>query len=174
MNTMITAQYAKSFARYNRWQNSSLIAAAEQLTEAQRQQNMGAFFGSILGTLSHILWADDAWMNRITQTPFTPTPIDESGRLWPEWNAYKQARLAMDERILLWSETIDDSFFKKDITYTNAMGLKMTKPLDLVMVHIFNHQTHHRGQAHCLLTQLGAKTSATDILVFPENTKVAQ
>lgn len=110
---MISAKYAQAFARYNRWQNASLIAAADQLTEAQRQQPAGAFFGSILETLSHILWGDSAWMNRLTQTPFSPTPIDESGQLWNDWAAYKQARKAMDERIIEWANLVDDNFFKK-------------------------------------------------------------
>ena len=167
---MISAKYAQAFARYNRWQNTSLITAADQLTEVQRQQNAGAFFGSILGTLSHILWGDSAWMNRLTQTPFTPTPIDESGRLWRDWSTYKLARVAMDERIIEWAHSVDDSFFKNDLTYVNAKGIQVTKPLDLIVMHIFNHQTHHRGQAHCLLTQFGAKTADTDILIYRENT----
>ena len=167
---MISTKYAQAFARYNRWQNASLIAAADQLTEAQRQQPAGAFFGSILGTLSHILWGDSAWMNRLTQTPFTPTPIDESGQLWNDWMTYKQARKAMDERIIEWANLVDDNFFKNDLTYMTAKGIQVTKPLDLIVMHIFNHQTHHRGQAHCLLTQFGAKTADTDILIYRENT----
>jgi uncharacterized damage-inducible protein DinB len=167
---MISAQYAQTFARYNRWQNTSLITAADQLTPAQRQQNTGAFFGSFLGTLSHILWGDAAWMNRLTQTAFTPTPIDESGQLWTDWETYKQARYAMDERIIQWADQVSDDFFKNDLTYINAKGIQMTKPLDLVVMHIFNHQTHHRGQAHCLLTQFGAQTTATDILIYQEST----
>jgi uncharacterized damage-inducible protein DinB len=167
---MISAKYVQAFARYNRWQNASLMAAADQLSEAQRQHNAGAFFGSIMGTLSHILWGDSAWMNRLTQTPFTPTPIDESGRLWSDWSAYKLARVAMDERIIEWAHSVDDSFFKNDLTYITAKGIQVTKPLDLIVMHIFNHQTHHRGQAHCLLTQFGAKTADTDILIYRENT----
>jgi uncharacterized damage-inducible protein DinB len=113
---------------------------------------------------------DSAWLNRLTQTPFTPTPIDESGQLWSDWSAYKQARVAMDERIIEWAHSVDDSFFKNDLTYITAKGIQVTKPLDLVVMHIFNHQTHHRGQAHCLLTQFGAKTADTDILIYRENT----
>jgi uncharacterized damage-inducible protein DinB len=166
---MISADFAHSFAQYNKWQNSVVIEAADQLSEHQRQKNMGAFFGSIQGTLSHILWGDDAWLNRLTQTPFKPTPIDESGSLWTDWEAYKLARKSLDERIVKWAISLEDSFFKNELTYVNSKGVQVTKPIDLIVAHIFNHQTHHRGQVHCLLTQFGVKTKDTDFLIFREN-----
>lgn len=165
---MITSKYVRSFAKYNQWQNTNIIEAANELTDEQRKQNVGAFFGSIQGTLSHLMWGDSIWLDRLTNTPYQATPIDESGSVWSDWEQYKIARKALDERFIRWSETVTDSWLGGMLTYKTSRGIEVTKPIDLLVVHIFNHQTHHRGQAHCLLTHFGVATKDTDFLVLPD------
>lgn len=165
---MIASRYVSQFAKYNQWQNSNLIEAADRLTDEQRKKNVGAFFGSIQGTLSHLLWGDSIWLDRLTHTPYQASPIDESGTVWSDWEQYKIARKAMDERFISWSETVTNDWLSGMLTYKTSRGIETTKPIDLLVVHIFNHQTHHRGQAHCLLTHFGVATKDTDFLVMPD------
>lgn len=165
---MITAQYVTSFANYNQWQNINTIETAEELTNEQRQKDVGAFFGSIQGTLSHLLWADSIWLDRLTHTPYKASPLDDSGSAWTDWEEYKIARKAMDQKFIRWAETVTDNWLNETLTYTTTRGKEVTKPIDLLVTHIFNHQTHHRGQVHCLLTQFGVDTKDTDILLLPD------
>jgi len=167
-NAMITAKYVTSFANYNQWQNINTIEAAEELTKEQRQRDVGAFFGSIQGTLSHLLWGDSIWLDRLTHTPYKASPLDDSGSAWTDWKEYKIARKAMDQKYIRWAETVKDNWLNETLTYTTARGIEVTKPVNLLVTHIFNHQTHHRGQVHCLLTQFGVATKDTDILLLPD------
>ena len=76
---MIDAAYVQTMARYNRWQNRSLYAAAEGIGDAERRRDRGAFFGSIHATLNHLLWADMIWMSRWSDVP-APSPVFSSPR----------------------------------------------------------------------------------------------
>lgn len=165
---MITAKYVRTFAKYNQWQNTNVIEAGNNLTDEHRKTNVGAFFGSFQGTLSHLLWGDSIWLDRLMQVPYQASPIDKSGSVWLDWEEYKMARKALDQRFIIWSEGVTDNWLQKNLTYTNSRGVEVTKPIDLLAVHIFNHQTHHRGQAHCLLTHFGVTTKDTDFLVLPD------
>lgn len=165
---MMTAKYVISFANYNQWQNINTIEAADELNEEQRKQDVGAFFGSIQGTLSHLLWGDSIWLDRLTHTQYKASPIDQSGSAWSDWEEYKIARKGMDQKFIRWAETVTDDWLTETLTYTTARGIEVTKPVGLLVAHIFNHQTHHRGQVHCLLTQFGVATKDTDILLLPE------
>jgi uncharacterized damage-inducible protein DinB len=164
---MITAEYVTSLANYNKWQNDNIIESADKLDDEQRQKDVGAFFGSIQGTLSHLLWGDSIWLDRLTHTSYQASPIDDSGLVWRNWEQYKIARKAMDQRLIRWAETVTNNWLSGVLTYTTSRGIEVTKPIDLLVTHIFNHQTHHRGQVHCLLTQFGVATKDTDLLLLP-------
>ena len=164
---MITAEYVTSLTNYNKWQNDNIIESADKLGDEQRQKDVGAFFGSIQGTLSHLLWGDSIWFDRLTHTSYQASPIDDSGLLWRNWEQYKIARKAMDQRLIRWAETVTNNWLSGVLTYTTSRGIEETKPIDLLITHIFNHQTHHRGQVHCLLTQFGVSTKDTDLLLLP-------
>jgi len=167
---MITPAYAQTMARYNRWQNRSLYGAADRLPEVERKRARGAFFESIHGTLSHILFGDQIWMHRFTGT--VPVPIAksiaESTTAMPDWMELKAARAAFDEIIIGWADGLEQSDLEGDLTwYSGASGREVTKPRWLLVTHMFNHQTHHRGQVHCLLTQNGLKMDDTDLPFGP-------
>ena len=164
---MITAEYVTSLANYNKWQNDNIIESADKLDDEQRQKDVGAFFGSIQGTLSHLLWGDSIWLDRLTHTSYQASPIDDSVLVWSNWEQYKIARKAMDQRLIRWAETVTNNWLSGVLTYTTSRGIEVTKPIDLLVTHIFNHQTHHRGQVHCLLTQFGVATKDTDLLLLP-------
>ena len=158
-------------ARYNRWQNRSLYGAAGTLTEAQRREDKGAFFGSLHTTLAHILWADRVWMSRFADIPpVIPEDAQGKGPAYQDWDALKAQRAAFDETIIDWTAGLTDAWLAADFTWTNTAGtVTASQPAWRLTTHFFNHQTHHRGQAHALLTAFGARPEDTDLFLMPEN-----
>ena len=164
---MITAGYCRVMARYNRWQNASLIEAAGGLDEAARQADRGAFFGSIHGTLSHLLWADTIWMSRFDGGAPPGVGIPDSPGFAGPWPALCDARTRMDARILDWAGALDDAALDATLSwYSGALGRDMEKPISVCIAHFFNHQTHHRGQVHAMLTAAGARPEDTDLFAM--------
>ena len=162
---MITSDYVRTMASYNRWQNESLYGAADTLTDAQRKEQRGAFFGSIHGTLNHLLWADQMWMSRFDGTSKPKSPgIPGSTAMYEAWDDLKRERAAFDQVMADWAGKLEPAWLEGDLTwFSGAAGREVTKPKWLLVTHLFNHQTHHRGQVHCLLTQCGVKPGATDL-----------
>ncbi len=161
--------YARTMAEYGAWQNANQIDAASALDDAARQANCGAFFGSIAGTLNHLLWGDRIWMSRFagTDAPRCDT-IPESIRETATWNAYAAERRAMDAAILDWTAGLGEGWFAGDLTWwSGAAGREITKPKSVLLIHFFNHGTHHRGQVHAMLTAAGVKPGDTDIPLMP-------
>jgi uncharacterized damage-inducible protein DinB len=164
---MITPEHIRLFARYNRWQNESLYACADRLTDAERKADRGAFFGSIHGTLAHLVWGDQIWMTRFTDDP-TWTPrvpsIPESKTAYPDWSELGAARRDQDARIITWATSMSPNDLEGDLSwFSGATQQTISRPRWELIAHMFNHQTHHRGQVHAMLTAAGQKPAATDI-----------
>jgi uncharacterized damage-inducible protein DinB len=163
---MIDTEYLKTMALYNRWQNENLYSAADQLDDDARRLDRGAFFGSIHGTLCHILWADQIWMHRFSGSPKPSMSNADSHHMIEEWQALKQARTAMDQMIQEWSDGLDPAWLTGDLSwYSGAVKRDMTESKALLVTHMFNHQTHHRGQVHAMLTAAGAWPEDTDLML---------
>jgi uncharacterized damage-inducible protein DinB len=166
---MIDPAYVRRMARYNRWQNANLYGVADTLSDEERRRERGAFFGSIHKTLSHLLWADQVWMSRFADVPKPQGGIPESVSMYPDWDDLKQRRVAFDDTIATWADRLDASWLTDDLTYySGGVGRNITAPKWALVTHMFNHQTHHRGQVHCMLTQAGGKPHATDLPALPE------
>jgi uncharacterized damage-inducible protein DinB len=166
---MIDRAYVQRMARYNRWQNENLYGVADRLPVAERQRERDAFFGSIHKTLSHLLWGDQIWMSRFIDTPKPQGGIAESVTLYDDWERLKSARADFDRVIIDWAATVEPDWLAADQTYfSGAIGREVTKPRWVLVTHMFNHQTHHRGQVHCMLTQAGGRPSDTDLPFLPE------
>jgi uncharacterized damage-inducible protein DinB len=166
---MITPQHVELMARYNQWQNQSLYREADKLTDEQRKADRGAFFKSIHGTLSHLVFGDQAWMMRFATWPAPKVKsIAESVTAFPDWIDLKRERFAFDDKLLQWASTIDARQLQGDLTwYSGSRGADITRPKWALVTHMFNHQTHHRGQVHALLTGYGLKPDDTDIPFMP-------
>jgi uncharacterized damage-inducible protein DinB len=162
---MITLEHVRAMAEYNRWQNENLYGSAEGLSDAARKQPRGAWFGSIHATLNHLLFGDQIWMSRFAGTPKPKAPgIPESVAMYDSWEELKRERVAFDQMILDWAERLDAAWLEGDLTwFSGAVGREVTKPKWLLVTHMFNHQTHHRGQVHCMLTQAGVRPGTTDL-----------
>jgi uncharacterized damage-inducible protein DinB len=166
---VIDGAYVARMARYNRWQNQNLFSAADRLPDHERRRDCGAFWGSIHGTFNHLLWGDGMWMNRLAGTPRPAVAIAESGALHADWADLKAARVRFDQTIVDWAETVAPSWLAADMTYYSyAVARDVTQPHWVLVTHLFNHQAHHRGQVHCLLTQAGERPGDTDLPFMPE------
>lgn len=165
---MIDPGYLRCMARYNHWQNANLYGVADGLSDAERRRERGAFFGSIHATLNHLLWADRIWMSRFAGTPRPAGGIPESVSTYGEWDDLKRERAAFDAVIVDWTDRLDAAALTGDLAwYSGALKAEVTKPKWLLLTHMFNHQTHHRGQVHCLLTQAGGRPGDTDLFIMP-------
>ena len=161
---MIGTGYVQRMARYNSWQNDNLYSCADRLSDEARRQERGAFFGSIHGTLNHLLWADEIWMSRFWGTPRPKAGIAESASLRADWDELKRDRIDFDARIIGWADALAESDLAGDLTYySGAAKREVTAPKWVTLAHFFNHETHHRGQVHCMLTQAGVRPGDTDL-----------
>lgn len=166
---MISPEHARLMARYNRWQNRSLYAAAGSLDDSQRTAERGAFFGSIHATLNHLLWGDQMWMHRFAGTPKpAPASIAQSVDYLAGWDDLARTRAAFDETIVSWADGLDARWLEGDLTwFSGAVGRELSQPKWQLVTHFFNHQTHHRGQVHAMLTAAGARPDDTDLMLLP-------
>jgi uncharacterized damage-inducible protein DinB len=165
---MIATEHVRLMARYNRWQNQSLYREADRLGETARRQERGAFFSSIHGTLSHLMWGDRVWMHRFDGLEKPAGGIADSVALHPDWAALKVSRAHFDAVICAWAGRVSDAWLGDHTSWhSGAMGRDVTRPNWLLVTHFFNHQTHHRGQVHAMITAAGGKPDDTD-LIFME------
>ena len=152
-------------AAYNTWANERLYDAAARLEDSIYRREHGAFFGSIHRTLNHILVGDRIWMHRFTGTGDAPTQLDAV--LFDTLSDLRAARRAEDARIVSYIAGLSPSEFAAPFRYrTISNPADIEQPLAPALTHFFNHQTHHRGQAHCLLTQLGGDAPSFDLIQF--------
>jgi uncharacterized damage-inducible protein DinB len=166
---MIDPAYVRTLARYNAWQNDNLYGAAAGLDDAARRQPRGAFFGSIHGTLCHLLWADRIWLHRFAGTPKPSGGIRESALLVEGWDDLAAARRDFDATIAGWAADLSADWLAADLTwFSGAVGREMRKPAWFLVTHMLNHQTHHRGQVHAMLTAAGARPGDTDLMLVED------
>ena len=167
---MINKDYVHLMAAYNRWQNKSLYTAGSSLSDEGRRQDRGAFFGSIHATLSHLVWGDKIWRHRFSgrdaaRQGSIPDSVDECD----DWNEMHHERKELDSEIIAWARDLDEDFLQGELTwYSGAVGREISKPIGLLVTHFFNHQTHHRGQVHAMLTAAGQRPDDTDLPFMPD------
>ncbi|BAT59802.1 DinB family protein [Variibacter gotjawalensis] len=165
---MIDIGYVRRMARYNAWQNASLYAAADTLSDDDRRRDRGAFFGSIHDTLAHLCWADRMWMSRWSDIEKAPYPPKEAGAHYT-WEQLQAERTTLDARILRWADAMDAAWIGGRTTWFSGIKQRdVSEETWLLVTHLFNHQTHHRGQAHAMLTAAGTDPDETDIWLMPD------
>jgi uncharacterized damage-inducible protein DinB len=158
--------YARTMSDYNRWMNERLYEACAGLPDEQRKRDLGAFFKSIHGTLTHLLLADRVWMGRFTGVPFQVRSLDQE--LYADYGELRAERARTDEAIADWTASLRAADLAGDLSYTSISNPQPRRaPWSLAIVHFFNHQTHHRGQATALLKQCGVDPGVTDLLAMP-------
>ena len=163
---MYHGSYYQLMAEYNCWMNQNIYLACSVIPDEQRKQDLGAFFKSIHGTLNHLLYGDQAWMGRFTSNPFSVKLLGEE--LYADFDILKVKREKTDQQILEWSKHLDSDWLSQPLEYTsNVDGKHRVLPTWVLLTHMFNHQTHHRGQVTTLLKQIGYEQGVTDIPWLP-------
>ncbi len=153
-------------ATYNQWMNEKLFAACARLPDRDRRRDMGAFFSSIHGTLNHLLFGDRAWLARFEGTVFDARLGED---LCEDFDELWRERRRTDRHVLEWAAALDPGYLATDFTYTSSVdGATRTRPTWVLVSHLFNHQTHHRGQVTTLMKQLGVDPGITDIPFMPD------
>lgn len=170
-------------AAYNQWMNSKIYEAAGNLSATDLAKDRGAFLGSILGTLNHILVGDTIWLKRFATHPScfnslravadlqSPTSLDQI--IFDDLRSLTERRMWLDLQIIDWIAELSESDLNFVLSYHNTKGIPANKRYSSLVLHFFNHQTHHRGQVSTLLTQAGVDLGVTDLLAqIPEETYV--
>ena len=162
---MSMSPHYQMFGRYNAWANKRLYDAAAQLSNEQYRADRGAFFRSVHGTLNHLLATDRIWMQRFTGTGTAPDRLDAI--LFETLDELRPAREAEDRRIVDFVDGLDDARLAGSIRYRRVSSPEVfEQPLAPALAHWFNHQTHHRGQVHALLTGLAGRAPELDLLFY--------
>jgi uncharacterized damage-inducible protein DinB len=161
------------FAGYNAWANRRLYDAAAELSDAEYRADKGAFFKSMHGTLNHLLVTDRIWMKRFTGEGEAPDRLDAI--LHERLADLRAAREAEDRRIVGWIGGLDETKLNGVIRYRRVSTPdEFVQPLMPALDHWFNHQTHHRGQVHMILTSLGKKAPELDLLYYQRLVETGQ
>jgi uncharacterized damage-inducible protein DinB len=156
-------------AAYNRWANRRLYGAAAAVSERDYRADRGAFFGSLHGTLNHLLVGDLIWMQRFTGGGEAPGQLDAI--LHDDFAALRWARETLDQRIIDYAEALTDEALAGTIRYRSTRSpAELEQELAPLLLHFFNHQTHHRGQAHALLTAIKGEAPSLDLLIYQRET----
>lgn len=152
-------------AKYNAWANARFYKMASVLPDELYRKDVGVYFGSLHGTLNHILTADRIWMRRLTGTGEHPDKLNAI--LFDDAALLRAARQAEDQRILGFVEGLTEADFERTLEYRTLSGTPQKQVLGDILAHFFNHQTHHRGQGHAILTVLGvAEPDPLDLLAM--------
>jgi uncharacterized damage-inducible protein DinB len=161
----MTKDKFQRLAAYNRWANARLYAAALGLSNQSYRLPVGDFFGSLHGTLNHLLLTDRLWLKRLTGEGEHPNRLDAI--LFEDRAELTRARIAEDYRLTTVVEKYDDAALANLHSYKTTSGMPQSQCLADILLHLFNHQTHHRGQAHaCLSILTGGEPPSLDLLVF--------
>ena len=159
---MIDAEHCQMFAAYNGWMNRKIYEAAARLSDDERKADRGAFFGSIHSTLNHVLWGDRVWLPRFNGKRY---PVGAVGvDLYEDFADLLAARRAMDDDIGAWAAAVTTAQLAGTLTWFSGIAQReLSRPVWLCVSQMFNHQTHHRGQATTLLKQAGIDPGITDL-----------
>lgn len=173
---MMLTKHFTLMASYNQWMNTKLYAATATLPNEKISEHSGAFFGSILGTLNHILIADTAWLKRFAHHSHSfstlnniadlPMPTRLDAMLHHDFEQLTIARRLLDDTIIHLCDELTDEILLQPLTYHNMKGERFTKQFSFLLQHFFNHQTHHRGQTTTLLFQKSVDVGVTDLLAI--------
>jgi uncharacterized damage-inducible protein DinB len=160
------SQY-RTLARFNRWANEHIYGCVAELPEAAYRDDRGAFFGSVHNTLNHILVLDKLWRGRLQDRDLGVRTLDQI--LCDDFEALRAERILEDDQLIALVDELSEDDLAAPLVYQSVDGNTYEVPVGLILNTLFNHQTHHRGQIHCLLTQSGLTIPPLDILFFTKH-----
>jgi uncharacterized damage-inducible protein DinB len=167
----MSLEWLGALARYNRWMNDKLYALAATLSDEARKRDRNAFFKSIHGTFNHLLLADRVWLARFTGVTVPDDFMGPGGirsldqELYVDFEALRRERAITDDELSAWVSNLTQDKLTQPLVYTRR-GQRQETPLWWAVAHVFNHQTHHRGQITTLFTQEGRDPGSTDLFAM--------
>ena len=168
---MMSPEWLGASVRYNRWMNDKLYGIAASLSDEARKRDVGAFFKSIHGTFNHLLLADRVWLARFQGVTAADGFMGPGGirsldqELYANFEDLRRERALTDDELTAWISGLTHERLAAPLVYMRR-GQKQESPLWCAVAHLFNHQTHHRGQITTLLTQLGRDPGVTDLFAM--------
>jgi uncharacterized damage-inducible protein DinB len=153
-----------TLARFNRWVNRRHYGVLAGLADAERKRDRRAFFGSIHNTLNHLLVVDQLWLDRLQHRTNAIRGLDQV--LHEDFALLREAREGMDKRLIAYVDGLDPAALARPLRYRFVSGAEAETPVHLILATLFNHQTHHRGQVHALMTQAGLRPPDCDVIDF--------
>lgn len=162
-------EHLRMMARYNKWANARLNAAIMDISHDAYMAKREAFFGSIHGGLNHILLVDRIWRGRVEGNPHPADRLDII--VTDDREAFVRERIAEDDILIAFTDSFDGKSLDETVTYSSLIGFTGTDPRRLILAHMFNHATHHRGQIHALLTQVPADPPPLDLMIYIRETE---
>ncbi len=161
---MIDPEFVRTMAQYNKWQNVQLLETLRGLNQEVLVQERGAYFGSILATANHILWSDQLWMSRFSGYPAPSENYAKGTEISTSLEDWAIQRFRLDSAICEWGRQVMAIDLTGEMSWFSVVNHReYTKPKGTCVVHMFNHQTHHRGQLHVMLTSVGCKGATSDL-----------
>ena len=165
----MTKRIFQQLAAYNRWANARLYAAALDLSDQAYRLHIGVFFSSVHGTLNHLLLTDRIWLKRLTGEGDHPSRLNAI--LFEDRAELVRARIVEDERLIRTVDSYGDAALASIHSYRTTSGMPHSQAVADILLHLFNHQTHHRGQAYaCLSILTGGEPPSLDLLAFQRGT----
>ena len=166
-DVLVNPAFVRTMAAYNAEMNRRIYAAADRIPNPARRLDRGAFWGSLHGTLCHLLWGDLMWMSRFDDWP-KPTVIQkQSAALIGDFDELRRARVDADAKTSAWAGRVTAAWLAEDqVWFSSSVQHEFQQPRSLLVTHFFNHQSHHRGQAHALITACGEPTGDTDLFLI--------
>ncbi len=166
----MSPEWLRVLARYNAWMNDKLYGLADTLSDAERKSDRGAFFKSIHGTFNHILLADRVWLARFNGVAapdgyMAPGIRSLDQELYADFDELRRERTLTDEQLSAWVSELTDERLLAPLVFTRR-GQRLEYPLWWLVAHVFNHQTHHRGQVTTLFSQQGRDPGSTDLFAM--------
>ncbi len=163
--------HLRTMARYNKWANARISAAAMAISEAEYMAERGAFFGSIHGALNHLLLVDRLWRGRVEDKPYPADSLDET--VADSRDALLQLRAAEDDILIRFTDSFDAESLAQKISYKSLIGFSASDQINVILAHMFNHATHHRGQVHGLFSQLPSDPPPLDLMIYLRDIETA-
>jgi uncharacterized damage-inducible protein DinB len=168
---MMSSEWLGASARYNRWMNDKLYGLAATLSDEARKRDRGAFFKSIHGTFNHLLLADRVWLARFKGLTVANGFMGPDGilsldqELYVDFEELRRERTLTDDELMAWISGLTQERLSAPLVYLRR-GQRQESPLWWAVAHVFNHQTHHRGQITALLSQQGCDPGVTDLFAM--------
>ena len=155
-------QHIRLMSNFNAWANKLIYAVCSQLSDQEYRIDRKAFLGSIHHMLNHLILVDRIWICRFLG--YEDSEIHSLDQiLFDDFEELQQARIDKDQRLIDLIDSIDQSQLDQILQYKPMCGENTNYAFEQILLTVFNHQTHHRGQVHAMLTQCGRKVPGMDL-----------